>query len=372
MSDLPPPFSTPAYTSDHSTKVKLKIPGITQPSAVNQASTSTLALATMPVSTASPQSSAATPISVPALSVRSPPAQAGSSATFAGMMSPPTAPKATPPAANGMSATPPIAPATATYPPPISTATITTPPTAAGHVQPAYSGAYTQHYPAAAYRTPVASTSLPNTNSINPTRSYAQPPSVVPPALTQQRSQSQLPPAKSPTPLETSHPLRHVAVVTKPLGRKLEPDYRDGVRSWSTRLGRGETSVRISGIKFLDETDDHSDSEDKGRSEVERHEEEEEEEEEPPQGEKPVKRGRGRPKKKRTKAVTESPKGKGKAPAKAMPPPEEIQVKLNSVLISPSEDGVWDIELPVGLNIIEVGAKEGMTWRTYLDRIAAV
>ena len=47
------------------------------------------------------------------------------------------------------------------------------------------------------------------------------------------------------------------------------------------------------------------------------------------------------------------------------------KVKLNGVLVSPAEDGVWDIELPVGLNVIEIGAKGGMTWRAYLDRIAA-
>ena len=178
---------------------------------------------------------------------------------------------------------------------------------------------------------------------------------------------------KSPTPLETSRPLRHVTILTQPLGRKLELDYREGVKTWSARLGAGETSVRVSGIRFLDDMDEHSDGEpEKEHAEVERHEEEEEEEEEPPQEEKPVKRGRGRPRKKRTKAA-ESPNGKGKAAAKNAPvAEEETQVRLDSTVVSPSEDGVWLFEIPVGLHVIEVGAKGGMTWRVYLDRIAAV
>ena len=174
--------------------------------------------------------------------------------------------------------------------------------------------------------------------------------------------------AKSPTPAETGRPLRHVCVLTKPAGRRLDMDYRDGVKIWSARLGFAETSLRVSGVKYLD--DDDSDAEDGAHGEVERHEEEEEaEEEEEPQPQVPQKRPRGRPRKKRGKA-NESPKGKGKAPAKPPPTEGELQVKLNSVVISRAEDGVWEFELPVGLSVVEVGAKGGMTWRIYLDRIA--
>lgn len=177
--------------------------------------------------------------------------------------------------------------------------------------------------------------------------------------------------AKSPTPPETGRPLRYVAVRTQPLGRRLDLHYRDGVKTWAVRLSSAERSVRISEVKFLDDADEHSDDEEKERPEIERREEEEEEEEEEPQQDKP-KRGRGRPKKKRSKA-TESPKGKGKAPAKNEVSSEgEVQVKLNNVLISPTEGSVWEFELPVGLNVVEVGAKGGKTWRTYLDRISAI
>ena len=137
-------------------------------------------------------------------------------------------------------------------------------------------------------------------------------------------------------------------------------------------MGASETKVRISDVKFLNDVEEHSDGEERDHPEVERHEEEEEEEgegdeegdEEP---EPPVKRGRGRPKKKRGK---ESPKGKGKAKAKSRVQ-DVVQVKLNSVLLTAEEDGAWEFELPPGLNVVEVGAKGGMAWRAYLDRIAS-
>ena len=172
-----------------------------------------------------------------------------------------------------------------------------------------------------------------------------------------------MPAAKSPTPPDTGRPLRHVAVATQPAGRRLDLSYRDGVKTWAARLGAGETGVRLSEVRFLEDAEEHSDGEEREAPEVERHEEEEEEEEEEAP---PVKRGRGRPKKKRGK---DSPKGKGKARAKGQVE-EGVQVKLNNVVLTPTEEGVWNIELPPGLNTVEVGAKGGMTWRAYLDRIA--
>lgn len=143
-------------------------------------------------------------------------------------------------------------------------------------------------------------------------------------------------------------------------------DHRAGVKIWAARLGAGEGRVRVGDIRFADE--DESDGEDV----PERHEEEEEgEEEEEPQLQVPVKRGRGRPRKKRGKA-NESPKGKGKAVVKAPQPEGELQVRLNGVEISPAEEGAWEFELPVGLSVVEVGAKGGVIWRAYLDRIVQV
>ncbi|EKM61618.1 uncharacterized protein PHACADRAFT_84173 [Phanerochaete carnosa HHB-10118-sp] len=372
MADLPPPFTIPAYaSSDHSTKVKLKIPQPTnaQPPAP-QAGNSSLPVAPVGIATvASPRPIARAPPPVPAVS--SPVTQhAASPTTFTGVMSPPAPPKATPLVVNGAvvaSPAPPVGSPYATVPTPTPATQVA--PTA-NTSQPTYGGVYSQHYPAAAYRAPVASTSLPNSNSINPTaRQYAQPP-VQPQAHAppQQRSQSQVPVAKSPTPAETGRPLRHVSMLTKPAGRKLVMDYRNGVKIWAARLGSTETSLRISNVKYVD--DDDSDAEDGAHGDIERHEEEEDdEEEEEPQPQIPQKRGRGRPRKKRSKP-TESPKGKGKAPAKPQHSEGELQVRLNGIAVSSTEGGVWEFELPVGSSVVEVGAKGGMTWRAYLDRIA--
>lgn len=356
MSDLPAPFTIPAYaSSNHSTKVKLKIPIAAQSPVVNQASTSTL---TLVPPTASPRPRVAVPVS--ATSVPSP--SATSSAAFTSVLSPPTAPQATPQMANGALTMPPIPSAVAR---PMTPAGSMAQPSLSNHPQSSYPAGYTQPYMSSAYRPPVASNSLPNSNSINPTRPYTQP--ITPaqtPILTTQRSQSQVPTAKSPTPPETSRPLRYVSVVTKPTGRKLDLSYREGVKTWTVRLSSSETSVRVSEVKFLEDADEHSDSEEKPRTEVERHEEEEEEEEE--EHDKPTKRGRGRPK----KSVQGSPKGKGKARAKSQPPEDELQIKLNGVVITPAEDGVWNVDLSGGLNVVEIGVKGGITWRAYLDRIA--
>lgn len=238
--------------------------------------------------------------------------------------------------------------------------------------QPAYPPGYAQHY--SSYRAPGAATSLPNSNSINPARPYdsarpytQQAPAPQASSLVSQHSHSQVPAAKSPTPPETGRPLRHVAVATQPAGRRLDLSYRDGVKTWAARLSAGETSVRISEVRFSEDAEEHSDGEEREQPEAERHEEEEEEEQEQEQA-LPVKRGRGRPKKSRGK---DSPKGKGKARAKGQVE-DGVQVKLNNVVLNPTEEGVWDVELPPGLNIVEVGAKGGVTWRAYLDRIMDV
>lgn len=357
MSDLPAPFTIPAYaSSNHSTKVKLKIPIATQLPVVNQPSTSTLALVPP---TASPRPRVAVPVSATSL----PSPSATSPAAFTSVLSPPTVPQAAPQMANGALTIPPIPSAVARPMTPASSMAL---PGLPNHPQSGYPAGYTQPYMSSAYRPPVASNSLPNSNSINPTRPYTQP--ITPaqaPILTTQRSQSQVPVAKSPTPPETSRPLRYVSIVTKPTGRKLDLSYREGVKTWAVRLSSSETSVRVSEVKFLEDTDEHSDSEEKPRTEVERHEEEEEEEHEEEQ-DKPTKRGRGRPK----KSVQGSPKGKGKARAKSQPPEDELQIKLNGVVITSTEDGVWDTDLSGGLNVVEIGVKGGMAWRAYLDRIA--
>ena len=118
-------------------------------------------------------------------------------------------------------------------------------------------------------------------------------------------------------------------------------------------------------IKMKRATNEEDES--SGDDEPLRHEEEEEEEEEAV----PVnvkKRGPGRPRK-RGKAP-KSPKktqSKGKSAETA---PGPLQVRLNGVLFSSREDETWEIQLPYGLSILEVGEKGGMVWKVYLDRVA--
>ena len=109
---------------------------------------------------------------------------------------------------------------------------------------------------------------------------------------------------------------------------------------------------------------------------MEAHEEEEEEEEngenEP---ERPSKRTRGRPKK-GSKPKAKDVKGKGKAVVTTKKSHEEIQVKLNGIVVKGTPSGGkkptgWTVELGTGINLVEVGEKDGSSWKVYLERPAA-
>ena len=51
---------------------------------------------------------------------------------------------------------------------------------------------------------------------------------------------------------------------------------------------------------------------------------------------------------------------------------EEVLLKLNGVVVKEKEDTTrqWNISLPVGLNILEIGEKGGLMWKVYIERIA--
>lgn len=51
---------------------------------------------------------------------------------------------------------------------------------------------------------------------------------------------------------------------------------------------------------------------------------------------------------------------------------EDVLLKLNGVVVKEKEDTTrqWNISLPVGLNILEVGEKGGLMWKVYIERIA--
>lgn len=135
------------------------------------------------------------------------------------------------------------------------------------------------------------------------------------------------------------------------------------------KLGRGELSLSISAIKFLGDEDRDSSDEDADGHDPEG---EEEEEEEPA----PKRRGRGRPPK-TSKAKAKGSAAKkadaaGKRAAKATTPlRESIQIVLNGKPVSEKSDqeGVWDMDLQTGTNVLEVGEKGGHIWKVYLERV---
>jgi len=86
-------------------------------------------------------------------------------------------------------------------------------------------------------------------------------------------------------------------------------------------------------------------------------------------------RGRGRP----LKAATIAAKAAAAAKAarekkKAASKVGEIQLKLNNLVVKeqPEEHGEWNVQLPAGPNVIEVGEVGGMVWKVYAERLGVV
>lgn len=352
MSDLPAPFVMSAYAShDYSTKIKLKMPTAHHVPAVGSTSQSTV-----PTSAQSPQMHGPAVLSTNTASI--PPVgiqgHASSAVPYVAGKPGPSALNAAP-ATQGSSST-----------------------QVAVYNQSTYNGTYSQHYPNALYQSSSnnasAGTSYPTQYGGTGQRAPAQP------ALGQSQASGVAVIAKSPTPpdMQNRRQLRYVSIITKPLGRRLRMDFRDGVKTWAIRLGKGEISVRVADVKLASPGGDGDDSDDedaKGREkeqEQDVHEDGEDEDEDEVPQEKPVKRGRGRPRKKVRVKTTESPKGKGKAFANAPEGPEKVQVHLNGALMDPAEveKPIWDVDLQLGSNILEVGEAGGPNWRFYLERLA--
>ncbi|CCL98132.1 uncharacterized protein FIBRA_00126 [Fibroporia radiculosa] len=361
MSDLPAPYTLPAYSSP-AAKIRFKMPTTAAQSSAQQPSA---ALATSPPANGSPSSGT---VRIPAQHA---PAPNGATALEASK-SPVLAPipsKVVPASANVLSQpTQPVVSSTAPPTPvPVTLQLKPIAPTAnaqpASFIQPAYTTAYT-HYSNTVY----------NHSPAQPM--VAGPSSAIAPLAV---SQSHTPTAPSTatslqptsTPDVSSHrQLRCAILVTKPLGRRLELDQSDGVKTWAVRL-QGESGVRIFGVSVQEEHDDQEDVE--SSSDEKGHEQEEQEEEQQPK----AKQKRGRPRKKQKAAdtlkPTEGAKGKNKSriSTKAASPQEEVQLKLNGVFVKGIDEAQeWDLELPVGSNIIELAEKGGVPWRVYLDRLS--
>ncbi|KAH7916459.1 RSC complex protein [Hygrophoropsis aurantiaca] len=352
MSDLPAPYALPQYSKPSPAKIKLKVP--------------------LPSAAAGPSGTSSADTAAPA------PSQNGSGAPPAIMLKLPgsTSAAKTPtditPTLSQNTLNPPAAPAPVPTPVPPAAA-IPKPPRATRPspqvtTQPLpYSTTPTfSHYPNATYQ--------PHINTTQTATSIAQPPA---PKPVQHTAPSV---SRSPAPSFNDHrQLRGVFLTTKPRGRPILLDYRDGVKTWAMRLGYGENGVSIADVKFQgNEEEEGSDQEDEAHSHLQ---EEEEEEEEPV----PKKRGRGRPPK--------NPAAKAKAAAAAAaaakkierpskphaqkavtPLRENIQVIANGTPVNEknNEQGVWDIDLQVGMNVLEVGEKGGMIWKVYMERVSIV
>ncbi|KAF8846080.1 Bromodomain-containing protein [Paxillus ammoniavirescens] len=379
MSDLPSPHALARY-SKTSGKIKLKVPGTsagataggtshppadtaaTKPTQDNAASSISLTLR-LPGSGTLAKSPIQAPESLP-LATPNPT-----------VLPVPTVPASVPkpPAISTPASATPTAPTTSSRiptPVPASTTPAVPPlpkviaPSPQVAVQPPQYTPTTQytHYPNATYHqaAQAVATPQPSTSTTTP--------------VDQARTAHSV--SRSPAPSLSGHRLlKEVFLTTKPQGRPLWLDHRDGVKSWAVRLGQGEKSLCVAEVKFFGDEDRDSSDEDADVNELEE-EEQEEEEEEPI----PKKRGRGRPPK--------NPKAKAKAAAAAKkadlalkkppkaptPPRESIQIILNGTLISgkPDQEGVWDVELQVGTNVLEVGEKGGHIWKVYLERVSIV
>ena len=173
---------------------------------------------------------------------------------------------------------------------------------------------------------------------------------------------------------QSTRQLKRVWLEMRPLDRRLELDYRDGVKTWAVQLGSRESVVRVSRAVFrftdnVDEEESSDEEEDKDASVQQWMEEEEDEDLEEHQVER---RGRGRPSKKdkerEARLAEKAERAKGKARAKELLD-VDVQVKLNGAPVGKSDDGdVWECQIPIGTSILEVGEKGGQPWRIYMSR----
>ncbi|KAI0783097.1 hypothetical protein C8Q75DRAFT_726585 [Abortiporus biennis] len=447
MSDLPAPFSIPAYASnDHSTKIKLKLPS----TAVHQASPSnppgpTLMLRLpQPSTTSQPHAPSATrspalpPASYPQVTLSQP--------------TPLVAPTTTNPPVGVQASFKMYTPNPQPTPIPTSSSATSQQATlnGAGFNHPQYTSAYTQHhYPNAMYQNtsrPTTAvnpaTALPNSNAIQVPQSarhiptpvtapqqpvqlqipsyqppigslqaplgqiHIQPQAQVTPVLQTPTTTTQQPiarptvlttsiPSKSPTPAgPVLRSLSHVTVQLLPSFRKLELDHKEGVKVWAIRLGNQEKRICVKNVKWLVEeavietaavADESSDEETEhrkdGGDDVEMQDKEGDETQQTP-----VKRGRGRPRKNPLNPQpSQSPKsdkkskGKGKQRAASSvaeeTPTTEVHIKLNGLVVKPSTMVIhgkeeWEADLNVGMNVLEIGEKNGTVWRIHMDRMA--
>lgn len=192
------------------------------------------------------------------------------------------------------------------------------------------------------------------------------------------QTQSQSPAPQVVYPL--SRQLKSVSVQILPNNRSLALDFRDGVKSWSVRLGVGETSLVVNEVTYMGEEEEDASDDDHG--DVEKEEEGDNMDvdyETSPSKKKGKARGRGRPPKATTlaaKAAQAAAASKAAKAAKKKAPRKvgEVQLKLNNFVVNeqPEKPGEWSVYLVSGTNVIEIGEVGGMVWKLYAERLLEV
>ncbi|TFK84405.1 Bromodomain-containing protein [Polyporus arcularius HHB13444] len=371
MSDLPEPYTIPAYANsgEHPTKIKLRVPHApaAQPQSIvapapslpssnsivvrgyHAASTSTPVppkKVTLPAATSRPANTVKSPSVTPVISPTPVPPSAQASSSL-NVISPPAPAPITA-----------AAPATAPQgQQPVHVATFR-PTTFAYNHTGATNGA--PYNAGAASQPPSLAPAPPKAHSISPAITSTSAVAAAPSALVHVPAVAVTRPSP-PAVIQYAHPLQHAVVTTMPHCRRLVLDQAEGVRSWAMRLSASETAVLVSEVTFLGRPGGAEEDESSSDEELHRQEEEEEEEAEAT----PKKRGPGRPRKRGRppKAVTK--KAKVKVPETQLGP---LQVKLNGTLLNAKEGDTWEVQVPYGMSTLELGEQGGMVWKVYLDR----
>ena len=372
MSDLPEPYTIPAYANsgEHPMKIKLKVPHApaAQPQPIvapapslpssnsivipgsHAASTSTpapLKKDVLPVATSRPVNTVKSPSVTPVI----PPIPMQASSPSLNVTTPP-APAPIPAAAP---ATVPQAQQ------PVHVATFKPTTFAHNHIGapngvPYHTGAVSQPSPLAPAPAKTQSTSpaIPATSVV----AISTPVPMAVPAVAVTRP---TPPAS----IQYAHPLKHAVVTTIPHCRRLVLDHTEGVRSWAMRLSASETAVLVSDIAFVNRHAGVEEDESSGDEEQHRQEEEEDDEGEAL----PKKRGPGRPRKRGRPAKAATKKAASKVKS-SDPQRGPLQVKLNATVVDDKEGQTWEVQVPIGMSTLEIGEQGGMVWKVYLDRTA--
>ncbi|KAI0368867.1 Bromodomain-containing protein [Pilatotrama ljubarskyi] len=359
MADLPEPYSIPAYANsgEHPTKIKLKMPAApTQPIAAPTPTLPSSNKIVVPGTQATPSPNVQSSPRPQTNASTAPPQRRPITVTPIPLIhAKPSTPLSVSATSNPVPSSQAARAPTVAPTPPVPSATPTLQKSAhTGTLQPATFSQTTTpatYYPNAVYQQPSAA---PVPSAPKAAAQPMQPPNPLAPLVPVAAVSRPSPPAAN----QLAHPLQHAVITTKPLGRRLILHHEDGVKIWSMWLSSNESSVVLSDVTFLNRNDEGEESS------------ADEEQADKPEAEgdaSPPKRKRGRPPRKRTKASEPSKKAKGKA---AETSPGGVQVKLNGISLNGNEGGEWEVPLPPGMSVLELGAKDGMAWKIYFDRAA--